>query len=420
MRIRLRRALSVLALLVALAVALPAGMAWPGSGLPASQAEEKLFLPFVARRALTDAVYTIRQRFGIGVVRSRSWPGLLSDFPNVEQLGFGWYIDWTYETSPEQPQGIEFVQLVAVYSGSGPQDARGLSAWQPLSWPSNWAGLQAAIEANRGALWIIGNEPETRGQGELTPEEYADIYHDAYHFIRSIDHTARVAIGGVVMPSPLRLQWLDRCLLYYEQTYGETMPIDVWNIHMQILREKECERVYCPDCWGCGVPFGLFDLDDGECAQGRLYEILDNCSVDIFQELITEFCIWLNERGERDKPVIITEYGVLMPSEYLGSGDTPEVRIIDGERKVVEFMQGTFDYMLHTTHPDLGWAADGGRLIQRWAWFSLNMPLTWDGSVPQGYNGWLYDWKDTHAFTVFGEAYRDYILSQATPTPTSG
>jgi len=327
---------------------------------------------------------------------------LLSDFPNVEQLGFGWYTDWTYRTNPEQPQGIEFVQLVAVYSGSGLQGGRGPRAWQLLSWPSNWAGLQAAIEANPGALWIIGNEPETRGQGELTPEEYADIYHDVYHFVKSIDDTAQVAIGGVVMPSPLRLQWLDRCLDHYEQTYTETMPIDVWNIHMQILQEDR-------GGWGCGIPYGLDDDQGQACVgeQGREQcTILDNCSVEDFVQLIADFCTWLDGRGERDKPVIISEYGVLMPSEYLGE--------IGGDQAVVDFMQGTFDYMLHTTDPELGWAADGGRLIQRWAWFSLNVPMHYDEENRRwvGFNGWLYDWEVANDFTVFGEAYRDYILSQ--------
>ena len=203
------------------------------------------------------------------------------------------------------------------------------------------------------------------------------------------------------MPTPIRLQWLDRCLLYYQQTHGETMPIDVWNIHMQILQEHECS-------WGCGVPYGFQSGDYENPTIGRPYTILDNCSVEIFQELITEFCTWLDDKGERDKPVIITEYGVLMPSEYLGSGDPDNVeeRRENGGIMVVDFMQGTFEYMLHTTHPELGWAAVGGRLIQRWAWFSLNVPLT-------SYNGWLYNWQDTPPhLTVFGETYRDCILSQ--------
>jgi len=412
MWIRLRPALSVLALLVALAVAatVAGGVALQDSG-PA---------------------YTVRERFGIGVAPSwpddPSFPGLLSDFPNVEQLGFGWYTDWTYRTNPEQPQGIEFVQLIGTrrvptwpplqklflplvtkrLSGSAlvarwapgtpgsALESLPQSRWQMQSWPLTWTSLGDAIRANPGALWIAGNEPETRGQGELTPEEYADIYHDVYHFVKGIDPTAQVAIGGVVMPSPLRLQWLDRCLDHYKETYGETMPIDVWNIHMQILREKRYESYPgASDNWGCGIPFGL------EEDEGRLYNIVDNCDLDIFTQLITEFCTWLNERGERGKPVIISEYGVLMPSSYLDHGD----------QDVIDFMVGTFDYMLHTTDRELGWAADGGRLIQRWAWFSLNVPMHYDEENDWwvGFNGWLYDWQETHDFTVFGEAYRDYI-----------
>ena len=142
--------------------------------------------------------------------------------------------------------------------------------------------------------------------------------------------------------------------------------------------------------------------------------ILDNCSVEDFIQLITDFCTWLDGRGERDKPVIISEYGVLMPSEYLGSSEDLAERIAEGERKVVEFMQGTFDYMLHTTDPELGWTADGGRLIQRWAWFSLNVPMHYDeeNDCWVGFNGWLYDWEETEDFTVFGKAYRDYSRSQ--------
>ena len=57
------------------------------------------------------------------------------------------------------------------------------------------------------------------------------------------------------------------------------------------------------------------------------------------------------------------------PPRACGSGDPDNVeeRRENGDRMVVDFMRGTFDYMLHTTDPDLGWAADGGRLIRRWA-----------------------------------------------------
>ncbi len=328
--------------------------------------------------AAGEPLYTISQRFGVCVAPvfagAPDFPGSISDFAGVEELGFGWYSDWRIDGNPETLNGtIEYAQLLPT-----------------RSWPPNWAKLEVVARARPASLWIIGNEPETRGQGEHTPAEYADIYHQAYHFIKGVDPQAQIAIGGVVMPTPLRLKWLDQCLDYYEATYGETMPIDVWNIHVQILQEKR-------GGWGCGIPSGL------EEDEGRTYEIIDNCNAGAFQLLIIEFCTWLAERGERDKPVIITEYGVLMPSSYLPEGD----------QSVLGFMEGTFDFMLNTRDPVLGYAADENRLVQRWLWFSLNFPFYEE--TPGGYNSALCHWQRPDELTVFGEFYRDYIRRQKTP-----
>jgi len=84
---------------------------------------------------------------------------------------------------------------------------------------------------------MSGNEPECIWQGNSTPEQYADVYHQLYTFIKARNPTARVAIGGVVEPTPLRLEWLDRVLDHYQTTYGETIPVDVWNIHLHSLQE---------------------------------------------------------------------------------------------------------------------------------------------------------------------------------------
>lgn len=317
-----------------------------------------------------ESLYTTRQRFGVNVAAGFTgepdFPGTLADYAGADELGFGWYLDWAARRHPQTPNGIEFVQTLH----GGTSEA-----------------VEEIIRANPGSVWIIGNEPETRGQGEHTPEEYAAIYHRAYHFVKQVDPHAQVAIGGVVMPTPLRLKWLERCLDHYEATYGEPMPIDVWNIHMQILREKRHD-------WGCGIPIGL------EEDEGRLYEIADNCSVGAFKQLIVEFRTWLHERGEGHKPVIISEYGVLMPSSYLPRGD----------ESVLDFMEGTFDYLMAARDPQLGCPADGGRLVQRWAWFSLNFPSYDD--TPGGFNGALYDWRNPDQLTVFGEFYEDYVQAE--------
>jgi hypothetical protein len=333
-----------------------------------------VYLPITARSLRIGPMYSVTQRFGVNVATvfegEPDFPGSITDYAGVENMGIGWYSDWTFREKPARPGNMEYAQLAQ--TGLWPLDNK------------ERASLRAAAQSNPGSLWIIGNEPETRGQGQLTPEEYATIYHEAYYLLKEADPKAQIAIGGVVMPSPLRLKWLDRCLNYYKATYGEKMPIDVWNIHMQILREEA-------GGWGCGIPYGLSET------KGRLYDIADNWNVDIFKQLLTEFCTWLVERGERDKPLIISEYGTLMPSSYMPNGD----------QDVLAFMQGTFDYMLDARDPVLGYADDEGRLVQRWLWFSLNFP-SYDES-PGGFNGALYHWDQPDQLTVFGEFYRDYV-----------
>lgn len=335
----------------------------------------------VSRADQPVPLYTLRQRFGVNVIPAYrgvpDFPGRITDYAGIEELGFGWYSDWTVQRNPPLLPGMEFAQLV-----------------QTRAWPPNWNRIREAVLANPGSLWIIGNEPETRGQGEHTPAEYAVRYYEAYEFIKGLDPTAQIAIGGVVMPSPLRLKWLDLCMAYYRSAFGEAMPVDVWNIHVQILQEKRDP----PNNWGCGVPFGLPE------AEGRLYTIQDNCNVEIFKQLVNEFCLWLVERGERQKPLIISEFGVLMPSDYIG-----------GDQAVLNFMESTFRFLLDARDPQLGYAADGGRLVQRWMWFSLNFPSRDPLTGQDSFNGALYDWQRPDRLTIFGERYRDFIRRERLP-----
>ena len=99
-------------------------------------------------------------------------------------------------------------------------------------------------------------------QGQRTPEEYAEIYH-AYHvLLKGVDPSAQIAIGAIVEPTPLRLQWLDRVLRHYDVRYGGPMPVDIWNIHNLILREHR-------DGYGTGIPVGL-DAEQSRAGHGVL------------------------------------------------------------------------------------------------------------------------------------------------------
>jgi hypothetical protein len=373
--------MSVVLLFAALLIAAPAALAEP-----APTATYTLRVPVVTRNI---RMYTLASRFGVGLAPAypgiASFPSRLRDFEDITTLGFGWYSNWAASVTPERPGGVHYVQLL-----------------NTRSWPPNWQAIDHAIRANRGALWIIGNEPDIASQGGNTPSEYAAIYHEAYTHIKGLDPRAQIAIGGVVMPSPLRLRWLDEALAAYEAQHGTKMPVDVWNIHVQILPEGLS--------YGCFLPYGLSTLSLDEQYRmalnhgdtGSNYYYAYNADPGIFEQLVRAMRTWMAERGERDKPLIISEYGVLFPSTFIAN-HLQEGQQEAGDQMVIAFMQKTFDFLLTATDAATGYPADGNRLVQQWLWFSVNVPLN-------EFNGSLYDYE-TRQMTVFGSAYRDYVAA---------
>jgi hypothetical protein len=97
-----------------------------------------------------------------------------------------------------------------------------------------------------------------------------------------------------------------------------------------------------------------------EVAAGKLYEIQDHDDLAIFSGQILAFRRWMAERGQRDRPLVISEYGILMPTDYG----------FDGAR-VSAFMYATFDFFLTATDDEVGYPQDGNHLVQWWAWYSL-------------------------------------------------
>ncbi len=278
--------------------------------------------------------------------------GAVTDY-DVAALHIGWYSDWGTSLHPKRPGGLEYVQVLRVPNGV---------ITPPLT------DVEDILAANPGSLWVIGNEPECIWQDNCTPEQYAGVYHQAYAFIKGHDPSAQVAVGGVVQPTPLRLKWLDRVLSRYEAAYGAPMPVDVWNIHNLILQELK-------GSWGCEVPRGLTET------QGVLYTVADNDSIEHFREQVVAFRTWMRDHGQRDKPLVISEFGVLMPVQY---GFTPT--------RVNAFMDAAFDYLLSAQDSELGYPADGDRLVQRWLWNSLN-DQPYNYITGEGFNGALFDYR---------------------------
>jgi hypothetical protein len=288
---------------------------------------------------------------------------------NVSPLGADWYVDFGFRDDPPPLFDLEFAQTIRLSE-------------------SGYAASQQAIEtyarAQPGTLWLIGNEPDAPAQDCVTPPTYAKLYHDLYYIIKGADPTAKVAIGGVVQATPLRLQYLDLILAEYQDLYSQKIPVDVWNVHGFILQEKDKD-------WGCQIPCGIEDEDN----LAKLYTVDQHDNMTIFKQQIVRFRQWMKNHGERNKPLIITEYGILMP-ESLGFT----------EARVETFMLATFDYFRTATSSSLGYPADGNRLVQAWCWYSLDD----DHFEGQDSRSHLLN-PTTKQLTALGRAYRDYTSS---------
>lgn len=305
----------------------------------------------------TRVLWLGRPRWGVGVAS-----GPIEQY-DVEPLGLGWYLDWTARHDLVVPEGIEYVQMIRLKEGVLHPD------------PETIATI---ARAHPGSLWLVGNEPDVEWQDDVDPDTYATLYHRAYAAIETSDPTALVAIGGVSQPTPLRMRYLDLILTSYRTQFGAEMPVDMWNVHNFVLREER-------GSWGVGIPPGM--PDDA----GMLYEIEDSGDLEIFRRQIVDFRTWMAERGYRDVPLIVSEYGILMPEDY---GFPPQ--------RVVGFLVGTFDFFLTATDPALGYPADDYRLVQKWCWYSLA-----DTVYPTGN---LFD-PATGEMTVVGRGWEVYVAA---------
>lgn len=298
---------------------------------------------------------------------------------NVALLHAGWYLDGGARIDPLHPDRLTYVQLVRFYAGSDPYNPALVTA-RP-----DKATIAQIAAAHPGSLWLMSSEPDSLYLGNpLYPSVYAHVYHEYYHYIKGLDPTALIANGGIVQPTPCRLQYLDIVWDTYLQAYGEPMPVDVWNIHAFILRE-----IY--GSWGASTPPGV----PTSCAKD--YKIRDADNINIFRDNLIAFRQWMKDKGQQNKPLIITEYGILWP-EWLSDEDGRKYT----PARVSHFMTRTFDLFLYETYTDVGYPQDDYRLVQAWAWYSLFDDVQ--------YNGYLFR-SSTKTLSPMGQTYATYTAA---------
>lgn len=356
----------------------PAEPADAAADAAAADAATTLYMPLVYNDVGNTAT-----RIGIDVL------GSITDYPVVRQLNAGWYTNWYVVAKPARPGGAEFLQTIRVHQKLSCGDWFNANRTAcPYAEPKDYvyrptqAELVAAIKANPGSTWAIGNEidrpdwqectayeadgvtcqpgkTQYTGQDEMLPETYARAYHDLYNLVKSTDPTAKVAIAGVIQPTPLRLKYLTAIWDSYKSQYGADMPVDVWNIHAFILREKKGE-------YGAEIPPGMTETSGS-------YLETDATHIDrtIFDRQIRAFRKWMNDRGQESKPLIVSEYGILYNHCVVFDSKGKCTVNLDDPTLVTDFMVWTFDYFLNTKDCTLT-QTDECRLVQRWAWFALN------------------------------------------------
>lgn len=297
-------------------------------------------------------------RFGVsGTIRDAS---LAYD----SGLWFRHFFSWNYAFETNLPNEVTFWQMIRV---------------NDRDYPWDWDKLNEVINANLGAYWMIGNEPDVRWQDNVTPKQYAVRYHEAYTAIKAADPTAKIVAGSISQGTPIRLRWLDEVLVAYQNAYGVEMPVDIWSIHAYVLREER-------DSWGVDIPPGLDDISTGE-----LYEISDHDDLDLFIKNLLQFREWMATNGY-DVPMAVTEFGILLPNDYGFPEDT-----------VKEYMHDSLD-LLRTTKADSGYSADNNRIAQFWFWYIIEDRQTY-------HTGSLYNSAISEP-TYLGEAWIEYLTTQ--------
>jgi len=248
-------------------------------------------------------------------------PGLQAQLDN---LGDVWYYDYHYSS----PTVGGHARLMMV-------------RYKPFG-----AQLCRAMRSHPGAWWAAGNEPNDPDQDNRSPREYAEFYHDFYRWAKKTDPRCKVLPAGI---ADADWRWAREFRAEYRRLYGSYPRVDGWNIHNYLL-------------------------DPGS----------DPYDVSEFKRRILAFRHWMLEIGEAEKPLFLTEFGVLY-----GAGCCQ--RPLDPPEKTVAFMRETVTWLAESDY------------VQHWAWFILNNA--------GDFNGGLHDSEGR--ISVYGEAYRDLIASFA-------
>ncbi|MGH2538316.1 MAG: hypothetical protein ACRDHL_13045 [Candidatus Promineifilaceae bacterium] len=304
----------------------------------------------------------------------------------------GWYLNFGSDSVPAS-NAAEFVAVITVRQNKT-AEGEYLPSYT-VAPPLTPTHLGALVASRPGRLWLVGNEVdrgpnpgETQSvQGDTFPDVYARAYNEVYHFIKQYDPTALVAVSGLVQVTPGRLQYLDLFWQAHLDEFGSAPPVDVWNMHVYILPEVNAQgepngianvalgtdpalaksESYDPD--GAG-PLTHADT----CPLESVYCFAEHDNLGVFGQQITAMRAWMKAHGQREKPLILSEFSLLLP--YQVDGGSCYIQDEFGQcftpERVEAFLNASFDLLEGMIDPGLGYPLDSNRLVQQWLWFSVS------------------------------------------------
>lgn len=141
------------------------------------------------------------------------------------------------------------------------------------------------------------------------------------------------------------------------------------------------------------LPSGKFE-DNNPLRARIINSVDDHDNLDLIVQQIRDFRQWMADHGQRNKPLIDTEYGILMTAD-LGF-DYSRVRT---------FMLGSFQrFSSDLIDANLGYPEDGNRMLQEWFWFALAVD-DFEGRVS---NTGLYSGQ-TRAIKPLGMDFANFV-----------
>lgn len=325
-------------------------------------------------------------------------------------LQAGWYQDWGASLNPAQPGGLAYARTIyfTVNTNSCGTGKIPASVRSQVSASLTGTALINNLAAHPGALWIIGNEPDSiYNCSPIQPALYAELFHEFRGFIKAHDPTARVVIGGIVQPSPLRLAYLDQVLAHHQARFGQPLETDLWNIHLYAFPEIAGQA-------GAGVPPGA------AATSGWTHSWTQTVSLSVLADNLRAMRQWLADRGQRHKPLIITEFGQVIPDD--GSYWLDGLHFTQAVSR--DYLAGAVDHFLTATDPSLGYPADGNRLVQMWAWYSLR-DATYGGDLLNPNNsltlaGQAFALRADQHFTPYVDLYPRPVAMPSVPPGSAG